>query len=250
MQLEGGKIQVSRVMRLLVLIPTYNERENIENLIRELFALDLSLEVLVVDDLSPDGTGKIVEGLKGEYGDRLNILHRQGPRGRGYAGIEAFQWAANKPDVDWVVEMDADGSHAPRYLSDLIRGGQNADVVLGSRYVEGGGIEGWSILRHLNSRVAGWVAKLLLGLSVKDPTSGYRLFRHEVIRQLPWDRMISNNPSIVEEILYHVMLQGFRIVEVPILFVDRQQGHSKLSPWLISRWISNLWKVRQMAHDQ
>lgn len=234
-------------MKILVFLPTYNERENIETLIRQLFALPLELNVLVVDDLSPDGTGQLVEDLKREFSGRLEVMHRQGKRGRGLAGIAGFQYAAKAQGIDGVIEMDADGSHDPKYIPDLVKACKNADVVLGSRYVPGGGVIGWSAFRHLNSRVAGWVSKILLGLKVQDPTSGYRLFRQDVIRQLPWERMVSDNPSIVEEILYHCIVRGFRIVEVPILFVDRQKGKSKFSPRLIWKWILNLWHVRRMV---
>ena len=169
---------------------------------------------------------------------------------RGRAGITAFQYAARTEGLDWVVEMDADGSHPPRFIPELLQAGQSADVVLGSRYVTGGGVQGWGWMRHLNSWVAGWVARLLLGLWVKDPTSGFRLFRHEVVRQLPWDRMVSDNPSIVEEILYHCKLRGFRIVEIPIVFVDRKKGRSKFSFRLVGRWMLNLWKVRRTASHE
>lgn len=234
-------------MKILVLIPTYNERENIEPLLRSLFALHLEIEALVVDDLSPDGTGEIVERLKAEYPGRLEILHRQGPRGRGRAGIAAFQAASGRTGIDWVGEMDADGSHDPRYLPEMVQAAKQAEVVLGSRYIPGGGVEGWSTFRHLNSRVAGAFARLILGLRVKDVTSGYRLFRHDLVRRLPWDRMISDNPSIVEEILFYCVKEGARIIEVPIIFVDRQKGKSKFSPRLIGRWILNLWQVRGKA---
>lgn len=234
-------------MRILALLPTYNERENIEAVLRQLFALALPIEVLVVDDLSPDGTGRIVERLKSRYGGRLDVLHREGPRGRGRAGIAAFQAAARTEGLDWVIEMDADGSHQPRFIPDLLQAGRDADVVLGSRYIAGGGVQGWGWTRHLNSRVAGWVARVLLGLWVKDPTSGFRLFRHEAVRRLPWERMVSDNPSIVEEILYHCKLRELRIVEAPILFVDRKKGRSKFSFRLVGRWLLNLWKVRRTA---
>jgi len=234
-------------MRILVLLPTYNERENIEAVLRQLFALALPLEVLVVDDLSPDGTGRIAEQLKKEYPGCLEVMHREGPRGRGRAGIAAFQYAANRKNIDWVAEMDADGSHPPRFLPDLLKAGESADVVLGSRYVPGGAVQGWGLLRHVNSRVAGWVARWLLGLRVKDPTSGFRLFRHDLITRLPWETMISDNPSIVEEILFHCGLRGARIAEVPILFIDRQEGRSKFSFRLVGRWIHNLWQVRRTA---
>jgi len=237
-------------MRILALLPTYNERENIEAVLRRLFALPLPLEALVVDDLSPDGTGRIVERLKSQYPGRLEVMHRERPRGRGRAGVAAFQYAARVEGLDWVVEMDADGSHQPRFIPELLQAGDSADVVLGSRYVTGGRVEGWEFLRHLNSRVAGWVARILLGLWVKDPTSGFRLFRHEVVRALPWEQMISDNPSIVEEILYHCKRKGFRIVEVPIVFVDRKQGRSKFSFKLVGRWVLNLWRVRRTAHDE
>ncbi len=232
-------------MRILAFLPTYNERENIEQLLRQLFSLPCDLHAVVVDDLSPDGTGQLVENLKQEYPDRLEIIHRRGARGRGFAGVCGFEYAAGREDVDWVLEMDADGSHRPEDIPRLLEASCRADVVLGSRYVPGGKVIGWSPFRYLNSFVAGLLSRIILGLKYKDPTSGFRLFRREVVNCLPWKSMVSNNPSIVEEILYHCRVRGYRIVEAPITFVDRRRGSSKFSVKMISRWILNLWQVRK-----
>jgi len=232
--------------RTLVFLPTYNERENIRSLIEEILSVVPGARVLVVDDLSPDGTGELVEEMA-KYEDRIEIIHRDGPRGRGYAGIEGLRRAGTREDIDFVVEMDADGSHNPKEMPALIDAAQSADLVLGSRYVQGGGVEGWGWFRTLNSAVANRVARILLGLPYRDATSGYRCFRREVLAALPWDVMISNNPSIVEEILYHVHRRGFRVIEVPIRFIDRTEGESKFSVKLVGRWIANLWRVRRRS---
>jgi len=234
------------VTRTLVFLPTYNERENIGPLIDEILRVVPEAHVLVVDDLSPDGTGALVEEM-GERDTRIGVIHRDGPRGRGRAGIEGLRQAGLREDVDLVVEMDADGSHRPEDMPALLAAADSADIVIGSRYVKGGGVRGWGWFRTLNSAVANRVARVLLGLPYRDATSGYRCFRRGVLATLPWDSMISDNPSIVEEILYHVHRRGYRIVEVPITFVDRTEGASKFSVKLIGRWVRNLWWVRKNA---
>jgi dolichol-phosphate mannosyltransferase len=228
---------------VVVFLPTYNERENIERTVRDVLEAAPNGEVYVVDDLSPDGTGEAVDRMA-EGDPRITILHREGPRGRGYAAIEGLKRLLEREDFEYVIEMDADGSHDPRDIPAFLEACGDCDVVLGSRYVKGGGVKGWGLFRTLNSAVANRVARVMLGLPYRDATSGYRCFRREALAALPWDRMISNNPSIVEEMLAHLHHRGLRIREMPIQFTNRTEGASKFSIRLIGRWILNLWKVR------
>lgn len=230
-------------MKAVVIIPTYNEKDNLRPLIEQILQLKLELQVLVVDDNSPDGTGQIADELATEFPDQVLILHRTEPRGRGYAGIAGFQYAANL-DTEIILEMDADLSHQPIFIPDFMDAIKEADVVIGSRYIAGGDVVGWGWYRKLNSWVANRVARLILGLKYADCTSGFRAFRKEVILGLPWETMVSPGPSIVEEILYYCYKKNFRITEIPITFINREQGKSKVSPTLILRWIYSLWKVR------
>jgi len=227
-----------------VFLPTYNERDNIKAVIDAILRVLPEGEVLVVDDLSPDGTGELVEEM-GRSDGRIHVVHRGGRRGRGLAGIEGLRLAGGRNDIDYVIEMDADGSHDPQIIPRLVEEAADADLVLGSRYVEGGKVIGWGWFRRLNSAIANRVARLLLGLPQRDATSGFRCFRRSVLAALPWERMISDNPSIVEEILFHVHRRGYRIREFPITFVDRTEGKSKFSVRLVGKWIRNLVRVRR-----
>ncbi|MDI6783535.1 MAG: polyprenol monophosphomannose synthase [bacterium] len=230
-------------MKTIVFIPTYNEKDNLRPLVEQILQLKLELQVLIVDDQSPDGTGQIADELAGEYPNRILVMHRDGPRGRGYAGIAGFQYAANL-DTDVILEMDADLSHQPIFIPDFIVAIKESDVVIGSRYIPGGDVVGWGWYRKLNSWVANHTARWILGLNYADCTTGFRAFRKEAVRALPWETMISPGPSIVEEILYHCVKKKFRITEIPITFINREQGKSKISPKLILRWIISLFKVR------
>lgn len=230
-------------MKTIVFIPTYNEKDNLRPLVEQILQLKLELQVLIVDDQSPDGTGKIADALTDEYPNRVIVLHRDGLRGRGYAGVEGFQ-SATKLDGDVIIEMDGDLSHQPIFIPDFLDAIKEYDVVIGSRYIQGGDVTGWGWYRKLNSWVANRVARLILGLKFADCTSGFRAFRKEVVAVLPWDRFISPGPSIVEEILYYCVKKKFQIGEIPITFINREQGKSKVSPTLIFRWIISLLKVR------
>jgi dolichol-phosphate mannosyltransferase len=209
--------------RALVFLPTYNEADSIKDLIGRILEIHPEGGVLVVDDLSPDGTGRIVDEMAA-LDSRIQVVHRQGPRGRGYAGIAGLRLAGASTGFSHVIEMDADGSHDPCYIPNLLTAARDADVVLGSRYVPGGGVLGWGWFRVLNSAVANCAARLILGLPYHDATSGYRCFKRETLADLPWDSMISNNPSIVEEILVHLHRRKRRIIEIPIVFTDRTVG--------------------------
>jgi len=234
------------VGKIVVFLPTYNERENLPVLVERLFALGLDLSVLIVDDQSPDGTGETADRLAAKWEGRMRVIHRQGPRGRGKAGILGL-WEASKTSCEYVVEMDADGSHDPAELPRLLETARDADLVIGSRYLPGADAEDFGMLRSWNSKVARGLSEWVLGLRYTDPTSGYRVYRREALAPLPWDRMVSPGPSIVEETLFHLQRRGAKIVEVPILYRRRRSGSSKITPGIILRWIIMLWKIRRSA---
>jgi dolichol-phosphate mannosyltransferase len=214
-------------MKAMVMVPTYNEAANIERLVGEIFRHVPRVDVLVVDDNSPDGTGRIADRLA-EGNPQLHVLHRKKLRGRGLAGIAGLRYALNW-GAEAIVEMDADFSHDPKYLPELVSGLEQADVVLGSRFVPGGADVGRGFLRHAITVFANWYIRLVLGIRIRDCTSGYRAFRREVLEAIDVDTMISRGPAIVQEILYSSLLSGFTVKEVPIVFVDRQRGSSSFN---------------------
>jgi len=236
-------------VELTVFLPTYNERNNLPLVVERLFALGLDMQILVVDDSSPDGTGDVADELAKTYKGRLRVIHRENPRGRGLAGVVGLR-EASKTDCRFVVEMDADASHDPAELPRLLQAAEQADLAIGSRYIEGGSAENFGWLRTLNSKVAKFLTVLFLGLRYTDPTSGYRVYRREILAPLTWDRMISPGPSIVEETLYYIQRNGARIVEVPIAYRDRHEGRSKITMGIILRWILTLMRIRWAAAKQ
>lgn len=211
-------------MKIIATLPTYNEAENILPLIETLLRVSRSLEVLVIDDNSPDGTWRLVAQVA-EQNPRVHLLHRTKERGRGTAGIAGFRKALEL-GADLVVEMDADWSHHPRFLRRMLRATRKADVVIGSRLVAGGGETGRSPLRTLITHLANLYIRLVLGLPVNDCTSGYRVFRRWVLEKTDWNAVKATGPAIVQEVLYASRALGARIVEVPILFEERRAGVS------------------------
>lgn len=231
-------------MRVEALIPTYNEAENIVPLLESVLAQGESVTAMVVDDRSPDGTADLARTVAERFPGRIDVFERDGPRGRGTAGIAGFKRAVAKPEVDAVVEMDADFSHDPRDIPRLIDALASADLVLGSRYVPGGEVVGWGLKRKLNSGLANALTRIILGLHHRDCTTGYRIFRRHVLEGLPWDSMISTNPSLVEEILYLCKRRGYAVREIPIRFVDRTRGESKLNLAIAVACFLNLLQIR------
>jgi glycosyltransferase involved in cell wall biosynthesis len=233
---------------ILLILPTYNERENLAPLVAEILALGIpDIEILVVDDQSPDGTGEIARRLASEN-PAVHVIHRKPPRGRGLAGIDGFRYARDNR-YDYAIEMDADFSHPPGFLPDLLglfeKSKKPIDLAIGSRYIPGGRIEGWPRWRHWNSAVANWVARIVLHLSAKDCTSGYRCFTRRALEAIPWESLSATGPAIVEEILYHFEKSGLRHGEIPITFVERRGGTSKVTPMTILRWIAELLRFRR-----
>ncbi len=232
--------------RILVFLPTYEERGNLEPLAEELLAMREEIGLLIVDDESPDGTGEAADDLARQYPGRVDVIHRAPPRGRGLAGRDGLRHASQS-GAELVVEMDADRSHRPEDLPALLKAAEQADVVLGSRYAQGGEVEGFGLRRQANSAVAGWLTRVLLGLHYSDPTSGYRIFRREALEAIPYENLISDGPTIVEETLLCLQARNFRITEVPITFQERQVGESKITLKLIAKWIWNLVRIRGRA---
>ncbi|MCK5242311.1 polyprenol monophosphomannose synthase [bacterium] len=212
--------------KIFVMIPTYNEKENIQSLIEAIEGLHINnLHIVVVDDASPDGTGRRLDQLAKKR-SFLHVVHRLHERGRGTAGIKGFKYALEQK-ADMIIEMDADFSHHPRYIPELLRTARHCDVVVGSRFIPGGKDldRGW--IRHSITKLANFYIRRVLKIAnVCDCTSGYRLFRRPVLETIKMDNTISLGPSIVQELLYKATLRGFRIKEIPIVFVDRKEGKS------------------------
>jgi dolichol-phosphate mannosyltransferase len=212
---------------LLIAVPTYNERENVDALIAELRRLHPTAHVLVVDDNSPDGTGDVVAALA-HRDSRIHLMRRGGKQGIGSAYRAAFAWALPR-DYALVVVMDADGSHDPREVCRLLDAARTADVVVGSRYIPGGRIENWPLSRRLLSWSANRLARLMVGREVHDWTSGFKCYRREMLKALPFDRITSEGYSFQVEILFHCARDRWQLREVPITFVDRRLGRTKMS---------------------
>ncbi|MBU4185022.1 MAG: polyprenol monophosphomannose synthase [Proteobacteria bacterium] len=230
-------------MNGVVVVPTYNERDNIESLIKEIILLP-DLDILVVDDNSPDGTGAIVAGLAREN-PRIHLLTRTKRKGRGSAGVAGFKMALNMR-AQWIIEMDADFSHHPRHIPDLLAHIKDYDLVLGSRFMTGGADRDRGIVRHMVTCLAGVYVRALLDLNIRDISSGFRCFRREVFEKVDLDDMISAGPSIVLEILYKVCLSGFRVKEVPIVFRDRRQGETKLDTITLLETLVMVLRLRKL----
>jgi len=238
---------------ILVILPTYNEIENLSRLAAEIFSPKIpNLEILVVDDQSPDGTGEEADRLLADRPGTFHVIHRKPPRGRGLAGIDGFIWARDH-GYTLALEMDADFSHPPKFIPDLLAPFQDnpaPDLVIGSRYTRGGQIEGWPLWRHINSAVANRAAKFALGLGPKDCTSGYRCFSRTALEAIPWESLCSTGPAIVEEMLYHFHSAGLVFVEIPITFIERTQGSSKVSIETILRWMKEVAKIKRNAKSK
>lgn len=215
----------------IVVIPTYNEIDNIGIIIEKIFALDLNLDILVVDDSSPDNTyGKVRELIDDKYPDHLHLLVRKKKEGLGKAYIEGFKWALANPDhYDFIIEMDADLSHNPKYLPRFVEEIDTYDLVIGSRYVKGGGAVDWPFFRKAISYGGSLYSRVILGVSIKDITGGFKCFRREVLEQMDLNDIITSGYAFQIEINYKATLKGFRIKEVPIIFEQRIAGKSKMS---------------------
>ena len=230
--------------RVLVVTPTYNERDNLPVLVRQVLARGPEFSVLVVDDASPDGTGQVADGLVAEFPGRVHVLHRTGKRGLGRSYVDALSRAVDM-DVDVVCQMDADFSHDPQYLPDLVRavvhGGH--DLVIGSRYLNGVSVVNWPLSRLILSTFANRYVRAITGLPARDCTSGYRCWRREALARLPLRQFVSDGYAFLVEMLYEAMGRGCRIGEVPIIYVERREGQSKMSRGVIFESIFVPWRL-------
>jgi len=229
-------------MKTLIIIPTYNERENIGKLIPLALEQSEGLEILVVDDNSPDGTAQVVQGIC-QTDDRVHLLSREGKMGLGTAYVAGFKYALEK-DYEAVMEMDADFSHDAKEIPNFIAAAAEADVVQGSRYCRGVNVINWSMGRLLLSYFANYYTRLVTGLPVMDGTGGFRLIKAAALRTIDLDRIRSNGYSFQIELLYKIWKKGFTIKEIPIIFYERVQGKSKMSKKIVYEAIFMVWKLR------
>ena len=214
-------------MKSIIILPTYNEKDNIKNLIREIFNLLPDIHILVVDDTSPDGTATLIEEFQARM-KNLHLIVRKDAKGRGLAGIAGFKYAIEHK-FDYVVEMDADFSHNPKYIPLLLNQIESSDLVIVSRLVKGGRISGRNCTRNILTKLANIYIRLVLGIKIKDATSGFRCFKIKVLEDIPWDKLVSVGRSIIEEVLYIAHKNNYKIQEVPIVFEERRRGASKLN---------------------
>ncbi len=212
-----------------IIIPTYNEADNLDDLISQILALAPNIGVIVVDDNSPDGTGALADAWVEKRPDHVHVIHREGKLGLGTAYIAGFRAALTMPDVDHIMSMDADFSHNPKYIPAMIKLSNHKHLVIGSRYVPGGGTANWPWDRIVLSKVGNFVAKTILGLEAMDCTAGFRLYRREVLQSIPLDKIFSSGYSFLVEMLFLCQQAGWQIGEVPILFEDRRAGTTKIS---------------------
>jgi dolichol-phosphate mannosyltransferase len=237
-------------MRVLAVIPTYNEAENLPLLVAALLALPLDLRVLVVDDASPDGTGAVGDALSAAHPGRVEVIHRTGARGLRGAYFEGFRRAFTE-ECDAIAQMDADLSHDPERLPAMVAALSNSDLVLGSRYVPGGSVDHrWPIWRKGLSAWGNFYARSILGLRLRDMTTGYRLWRREALLKMPLEEIRSNGYIFLVEMAFLAKRHGLRIAEVPIHFNDRRLGQSKMSLKIQLEAAARIWQVRFAHRDE
>lgn len=232
--------------KALIIIPTYNERQNIVLLIPEILKVVPGASILVVDDNSPDGTAQCVRELAQSV-ENVHVLERPGKQGLGRAYISGFRWALER-DYECMFEMDADFSHNPSYLPDFLRAVDSSDLVIGSRYIKGVNVVNWPMSRLLLSYTANMYARFITGLPVRDATGGFKCFRRQVLETLDLDRISSSGYSFQIEVNYLTWKKGFRISEIPIVFTDRERGESKMSTKIVREALVLLWKLRLLSH--
>ncbi len=229
-------------MKALIIIPTYKERENLTELVRRIFAQDLPVEILIIDDNSPDGTGALADELAAQD-PRIHVMHRPGKLGLGSAYVLGFRYAIER-DYDAVFEMDADFSHSPDSLPEFLKELEGADMVLGSRYLRGVTVVNWPLKRLILSYGANVYTRIVTGMPIKDATGGFKCFRRQVLEAIDLDRVKSDGYGFQIEINFKAWRKGFKIREIPILFVDRMAGESKMSRRIVWEAAWMVWRLR------
>ncbi len=227
----------------LVIIPTYNEKENIEAIIREILKQDLGFHILIVDDSSPDGTSDIVLRLSKEFPGQVNLLLREKKEGLGRAYISGFKWGLEK-NYEFLIEMDADFSHRPMDLKKHLQAWSQCDFCIGSRYVPGGETVNWGLLRKIISKGGSLYSRMILGFPINDWTGGFNSWNQKVLRKIGLDQVSSNGYSFQIELKYKACKNGFRFQEVPIVFEDRRVGKSKMSMKIVLEAFYKVWQIK------
>lgn len=233
-------------MKTLIIVPTYNEIENIALLIEAVFKVTQDCEILVVDDGSPDGTGRLVDSMAQKQ-PRLHVLHRAGKMGLGTAYVAGFQWGFER-GFDCLVEMDADFSHDPKYIPVMLENLKHYDVVIGSRYVTGGGTLNWGLGRKILSLGGSLYSRLILGAPIRDFTGGFNGWRRQVLESVNIHTLRSGGYSFQIELKYRAFLKGYRIIEFPIVFEDRKVGKSKMNRRIVIEALQRVWMFRLQSH--
>ena len=228
--------------RALVVVPTYNEALNLSLIVPQILAQDSRLDVLIVDDNSPDGTGQVADEMAAADA-RVHVLHRPGKGGLGKAYLAGFRWALER-DYELVFEMDADFSHDPKFLTEFLRAAEDADLVIGSRYKTGVNVINWPISRLLLSLGANQYARWITGLPIMDSTGGFKCFRRRVLQAIELERVRSNGYAFQIEMSFRAWKKGFRLVEIPIVFTDRVEGQSKMNKRIVREAIWMVWWLR------
>jgi dolichol-phosphate mannosyltransferase len=231
--------------RALVVVPTYNEAMNLPLIVPQILAQDPRIDLLVVDDNSPDGTGQMADAMAAAE-PRIHVLHRPGKGGLGKAYLAGFRWALER-DYEFVFEMDADFSHDPKFLSVFLDAAKHADLVIGSRYKTGVNVINWPISRLLLSIGANQYARWVTGLPIVDSTGGFKCFRRRVLEAIDFERVRSNGYSFQIEMTFRAWKKGFRLVEIPIVFTDRVEGQSKMNKRIVREAIWMVWWLRLKA---
>lgn len=229
-------------MKHIILTPTYNEKENIDNLVREVFSRHPDMHIRVIDDNSPDGTAEQVKELIKQF-PNLSLLSRPGKQGLGKAYIHAFREIFKEPEFSHVITMDADLSHHPKYLEEMLRQSQTHDVITGSRYVKGGGSSGWELWRRILSRGANIYARTVTGIPTRDLTAGFNCISVEYLRKINLDHFDSSGYAFLIELKYLLHKVGANMAEIPIIFANRTGGESKMAGHIISEGVLAPWKI-------
>ena len=228
--------------KVLIIIPTFNEIENIENIIKDIYSIDSALEILIVDDNSPDGTGAHVKKMQKQY-DKLHLIEREGKLGLGTAYVVGFKYALEN-DYQYIFEMDADYSHDPKEIPNFLKAIKDADLVIGSRYIKGVNVVNWPLSRLLLSYFANLYTSIITGLPLRDSTGGYKCFKREVLETINLDDIHSGGYSFQIEMNFKTWKKGFKIKEIPIIFIDRAVGKSKMSKAIIREAVWMVWTLK------